>query len=368
MSTNPALPLAVDFRPYVPEGYRPGIGIIGIGNIVKSSHLPAYEKFGIPVAAVYDANQAATEGVVEKFGVGRVASSLEDLLEDPAIEVVDIATFPSARIPLVRQALAAGKHVLSQKPFALDVPTAQSLIDEADRRALKLAVNQNGRWSPPWRTATRLIEGGAIGEIVSVTHVLDSSFRWTIGTHFEKIPHWAIYDYAVHWIDITRCWMGERTPASVRAHDYRTPNQPPESLTPWGLVIEITYEDGANAVIRGTGGEPLTQPEGHPFFVTGTEGRIRGSVLNTDFVELQRESATVSYALEGRWFPEGFAGTMGELLSAIQEDREPSNSARHNLRSLEVTLAACEPADQDGAPVMLPLARQPAASATQPSR
>jgi predicted dehydrogenase len=356
MNAEPGLPLTVDYRPHVPEGYRPGIGIIGVGGIVKSSHLPAYAKFGIPVTAVYDVNPAATEGVVETFGVGRVAESLEELLADPAIEVVDIATFPDARIPLVRQALAAGKHVLSQKPLALDVATARSLVDEADNRGLKLAVNQNGRWSPAWRTTTRLLEAETIGEVVSITHVLDRSFRWTIGTHFEQIPHWAIYDYTVHWIDITRCWMGERAPANVRARDYRTPNQPAESLTPWGLTVEITYEDGANAVIRGTGSEPLTQPEGHPFFVSGTEGRIRGSVLNADFVELQKENATVRYALDGQWFPEGFAGTMGELLSAIAEDREPSNSARHNLRSLELTLAACQSADQDGAPVALPLA------------
>lgn len=355
MSADTPIPLSVDYRPRLPQGDLPEIGIIGVGGIVKSSHLPAYQKYGVPVAAVYDLNPAATEGVVERFGVRRVASSLEDLLDDPQITVVDIATFPDARIPLVRQALAAGKHVLSQKPLALDVPTAQSLVDDAAQRGLKLAVNQNGRWSPAWRTTTALIEAGTIGEIISITHVLDRSYRWTIGTHFEKIPHWAIYDYTVHWIDITRVWMGERVPVSVRARDYRTPNQPPESLTPWGLTVEITYEDGSNAVIRGTGGEPLDQPEGHPFFVNGTLGRIRGSVLNADFVELQKADATIRYALEGQWFPEGFAGTMGELLLAIGENREPSNSARHNLRSLELTLAAVQSAEQDGAPVAIPL-------------
>jgi hypothetical protein len=55
--------------------------------------------------------------------------------------------------------------------------------------------------------------------------------------------------------------------------------------------------------------------------------------------------------LEGEWWPDGFAGAMGELISAVAEDREPYNSARHNLLSLELALAACESAERDGAPV-----------------
>lgn len=343
---------SIDFRPQFPARYRPGVAIVGIGGIVKSSHLPAYMKYGIPVAAVYDIRPEATQGIQNEFQIGRVAKSFEEILEDPAIEVVDIATFPEHRIPLVKQALEAGKHVLSQKPLALDMASARELVDLADAKGLKLAVNQNGRWSPPWRAATMLLEAGAIGELISVTHVLDRSYRWTIGTHFEKIPHWAIYDYTVHWIDITRTWTGDLKPVAVRGRDYRTPNQPPESLTPWGLTIEIDYENGATALIRATGGEP-GEPEGHPFFINGTEGKIWGSALGREFVELYRGDEHVTFTLEGAWFPDGFGGTMGELLSAIAEDREPSNSARHNLRSLELTLAAVESADNDGAPVSL---------------
>jgi hypothetical protein len=56
--------------------------------------------------------------------------------------------------------------------------------------------------------------------------------------------------------------------------------------------------------------------------------------------------------LQGAWFPDGFAGTMGELLCAIAEDREPYHSARHTLFSLQMTLAACQAADNDGEPVL----------------
>jgi predicted dehydrogenase len=345
-------PGSLDFRPHIPVDYRPGIAIVGIGGIVKSSHLPAYQKYRIPIAAVYDIRPEATAGIQNDFPIGRVATSYEEILEDPTIEVVDIATFPEHRIPLVRKALEAGKHVLSQKPLALDLDSARELIDLAETKGLKLAVNQNGRWSPPWRVATMLIEQGAIGDLIAVTHLLDRSFRWTIGTHFEKIPHWAVYDYTVHWMDITRTWMGELTPVTVRGRDYRTPNQPPQSITPWGLTIEIDYANGATALIRATGGEP-GEPEGHPFFINGTEGKILGSALGVEYVELYRGDENHRFELEGAWFPDGFAGTMGELLSAIAEDREPSNSARHNLDSLRLTLAAVASSEQDGTPIAI---------------
>ena len=151
-------------------------------------------------------------------------------------------------------------------------------------------------------------------------------------------------------MDITRCWMEGKTPVSVRARDYRTPNQPDDGKTPWGLWIEIAYKDGASALIRGVGCAE-TQQRSHPFWIHGTKGTIRGSVLRHDCVELEKDGVFCRYQLEGEWFPDGFAGTMGELLLAITEDREPYNSARHNLLSLEMTLAAVSSADRDGQPV-----------------
>ena len=345
-------PLQVDYQPILPVDYHPGIGIIGCGSIVKSAHLRAYAKYGLNVVGVYDISPEATLGVQEQFGVQHVCGSLEELLARPDIEVVDIATRPEQRVPLMCRALEAGKHILAQKPLALTVREAREIVEEAERRGLKVAVNQNGRWAPPWRVATLLIQEGAIGDVLATTHLYDMKYDWIPGTHFDDMKHFAIYDYSVHWVDITRCWMEGKTPLSVRARDYRTPNQPDEGKTPWGLWIEVAYEDGSNALIRGVGCAE-TQRRSHPFWIHGTEGTIRGNVLRHDHVELEKEGLFCRYQLEGEWFPDGFAGTMGELLLAVAEDREPYNSARHNLLSLEMTLAAVSSADRDGQPVSL---------------
>lgn len=302
------------------------------------------------MVGAFDVNPTATAGIVEEFGVGQVYPSLEELLADPAVAVVDIATFPAERATLIRQAIAAGKHVLSQKPLALGMAMARELVEAPEEAGVRLAVNQNGRWAPPWRIATRLIAAGAVGEVISIGHRIERSYRWTIGTHFERIPHWAIYDYAVHWLDISRCWLEGKRTVEVRARDFRTPNQPAASLTPWGFWIQIACDDGTSVAIQGTGNEPVADA-GQPFVVHGSEGAIRGTINGDEYVELARSGMTTRYALEGAWFPDGFAGTMGELLLAVAEDREPENSTRHNLLPLELTLAAVRSAEAEGAPV-----------------
>jgi predicted dehydrogenase len=345
---------ALDYRPTFPPGYRPGLGLVGCGDIARSWHLPAYAQYGVDVVGVYDPVPEATDGIRDRFPfVRRVFRSLDELLSDEEIEIVDVATRPDVRPEVIGRAIAAGKHVLAQKPLALDLGAALRIANEADERGVRVAVNQNGRWSPPWRIATLLIEQGAIGDVLAVTHLHDRPLPPLVGTHFDELEHFVIYDYFVHWIDICRCWLDGNIVETVRALDYRTPDQPNDAKSPWAAWVEVQYEDGASALIRNVG-EARTKRPSCPFWVHGTEGTIRGSVLlGSDFVELERDGVTSRYTLEGAWYPDGFAGTLGELVSAIAEDREPFNSARHNLLTLAMTFAACRSAEQGGRAVTL---------------
>ena len=337
------------YRPAFPEGPRLGIGIVGCGHIVRKAHLPGYAAYGCNVVGVYDVRADAAAGLDV-----RVFRSLDELLDDPEIEIVDVATHPAARPELVRRALEAGKHVLAQKPLAIDLESAHALVEEAEHAGLRLAVNQNGRWAPPWRIATLLVQERAIGDVHAVTHVLERGFEFVLDhPHFDEIDHLLLYDHCVHWVDISRCWLDGKTVTTVHGREYRSPAQPSATKQPWGCWIAIECADGSSATIRSTGGAS-TQSLGCPFWIHGSEGTIRGSILlGSDRVELEHDGETTPYALEGAWYPDGFAGAMGELMSAIAENREPYNSARHNLLSLELTLAACRSAEADGAPVAL---------------
>lgn len=342
----------LDYRPSFPSSARLGIGILGCGAIAQTAHLPAYQRYGLDVVGVWSRSAATTAGIRDRCPmVGRVYATADELLADPLVDVVDIATRAEHRLELIAAAVAAGKHVLAQKPITTDPAMLAPVLAEAKLRGSRVAVNHNGRWAPAWRLSTLLVQHGAIGDVVGVTHLHDKPLPPIAGTHFDDLPHMLVTDYLLHWVDITRCWLAGKQVASVRARDWRTPAQPAATKNPWAATIEIGCTDGTDALVRVVGDAQTTRP-GCPFWIHGTDGTIRGSVLlGSDFVELDQAGSLRRYQLEGEWFVDGFAGAMGELMCAVAEDRDPYNSAAHALASLHLTLAARRSAEQGGAAV-----------------
>lgn len=342
-----------DHRPRIPRD-PPAVGLIGAGAIARSAHLPAYRRWEVPVVAVASRDVADARALAADFEITRVHATVEELLADPAVAVVDLATGPRGRIDLIEAAVRAGKHVLAQKPVTIDhaeLPRLAEILQVASARGLRLAVNQNGRWAPAWRLATLLVRQGAIGEVVGVTHLHDKPLPPLAGTPFDAVPHMLLADYLVHWIDISRCWLEGARVDAVWASESRVPQQPMEARNPWSADVRFRTDRGATASVRIVGDGRATGG-GCPFWIHGTQGTIRGSVLlGSDRLELDRDGDVTTFTVEGQWFPDGFAGAMGELLSAVVADREPENALAHVLASARLGFAAVASAGQDGAPV-----------------
>jgi predicted dehydrogenase len=335
------------YQPPKPKSYQPRIGIIGCGGIVKS-HLEAYAKMGYEVVAFSDIDRAAAEAYREKYVPdAQVTTDAAELLAREDIDVVDIATHPAPRIQLIRDALEAGKHVLSQKPFVTDLAVGRELVELAEAKNRKLAVNQNGRWAPHFSYLREAVNQGLLGDVVSVDIYIAWDHTWIKGTHFEKIHHIVLYDFAIHWFDIVSSLMGERQAAEVFARAQKTPGQPIDP--PLSAHAAVRY-DNALATLVFHANTPHDPAES--IVVTGTKGTYRasGPVCACDQITLTTAEGRANVQLEGAWFDDGFAGAMGELLCAIEEDREPTNNARDNLRSLELCFAAIASADS-GQPV-----------------
>ncbi|MGN8554166.1 UNVERIFIED_CONTAM: Gfo/Idh/MocA family oxidoreductase [Microbacterium sp. SLM126] len=342
-----------DYRPHIPSDPR-RVGLIGAGGIARSAHLPAYATWGIPVVGIASRREESARLLAAEFGIPTSYGSVAELLADPDVEVVDIATGPDGRLELIAAAVDSGKHVLAQKPLIVtegELPRLREVLARADERGVRVAVNQNARWAPAWRLATLLLREGAIGDVVGVTHLHDKPLPPLAGTPFDDVPHMLISDYLVHWIDITRCWLEGSRVTSVTAQDSRVPGQPDGARNPWHAGIQIATAAGASASLRIVG-DARTRSGGCPFWIHGTEGTIRGSVLlGSDFLELERGDERERFALSGQWFTDGFAGAMGELLAAVADDREPENSAAHVLASVRLGLAAASSAASGGIPV-----------------
>ncbi|WP_137284560.1 Gfo/Idh/MocA family protein [Halorussus salinisoli] len=325
------------YQPRDPKSYNPGIGLIGCGGIT-GSHLEAYRNAGYNVQALCDIDEdAAIERQQEFYPDADIYTDHYDLLAREDIDVVDIATHPTTRAPLIEDAIDAGKHVLSQKPFALDLDVGERLVELADQQGVHLAVNQNGRWAPHFSYVRHAVDEGLIGDVIDVDLSVHFDHDWIVDTPFDDVEHVILYDFAIHWFDIVSCFMGDREPTRVYASDARSPAQ--TSSQPLLAQAQVEYEQ---AQVSLTFGGNTQYSHEDRTYVAGTEGTLvsTGNNENDQSVTLETSEGTVSPELEGQWFTDGFHGTMGELLRAIEDDREPSNSARNNLRSLELCFAA----------------------------
>lgn len=325
------------YRPRDPKSYRPHIGLIACGGITKD-HLTAYRTAGYRVAALCDADlHRARKRKTEFYPDAKVYRDHHDLLKRDDIEVVDIAAHPQPRAAMIEDSLRAGKHVLSQKPFVLDLDFGRRMVDLADQKGVKLAVNQNGRWAPHFSYIYQAIQAGLLGQVMAVHASVHWDHSWVGGTEFERIEHLILYDFAVHWFDLVTWLLAGRPARRVYASTAPSPVQ--EVRPPLLAQALIEFDSAQASLVFDAHTRHGTQDR---TYVVGSDGTIQstGPDLKQQTVTLYTPQGHATAELEGCWFPDGFHGTMGELLCAIEEGRQPSNSAQGNLESLALCFAA----------------------------
>jgi len=336
----------LDYLPPRPARYRPRIALVGCGGI-SEYHLRAYREMGLDVAALCDLDPARAERRRAQFyPAAAVLTDYRKALRLDGVEVVDVALHPAERVEVVEAALRARKHVLSQKPFVLDLEVGERLAALAARNGVRLAVNQNGRWAPHFSYLTAAVRSGLIGEVASIDFTLHWDHTWTAGTPFEDLHHLVLVDFGIHWFDMAARLMRGKMPERVWASVARTSFQ--RMKPPMLAQVAVDYP-GAQVRFSFNGHVRCGQED--RTVVAGSAGTLRscGPSLSEQSVTLHTAAGQAAARLEGTWFTSGFMGAMGELLSAIEERREPETSGAENLHSLELAFAAARSAD-DGQP------------------
>jgi predicted dehydrogenase len=172
-----------------------GVGIIGYGywgpNLVRNF----YETADCRVVAVSDLRDNQLARVRARYPTVETTTDYRDLLRDPRIDAVAIATPVHTHFELAMQALRAGKHVLVEKPMTLDVDQAVRLVDEADRRNLKLAVDHTFVFTSAVRKIRELATSGDLGDLYYY-----DSVRVNLGLFQHDVN--VIWDLAVHDLSI----------------------------------------------------------------------------------------------------------------------------------------------------------------------
>lgn len=324
------------YLPPMPRAYRPRIGLIGAGGI-SGAHLDAYRTAGWEVAAICSRSLPRAQARAAEFGLqARVTDRVQELLDDPSIDVLDITPHPADRLPLIEAALKAGKHVLSQKPFVLDLDDGRRLVDLARTRGVKLAVNQNGRWAPHLSYMRHAVRAGLVGDVTGVHVSIHWNHGWIAGTPFERIEDILLYDFGIHWFDFVSSLVGPRA-ETVFATATRATGQ--SARVPLMAQALIRLDSGQASLVF-DGATPFGPRD--TTYVAGTLGSLQcdGPDLGQQQVWLTTAAGRARPALTGTWFNDGFRGAMGALLVAIEDDTEPENGAEANLHSLALAFAA----------------------------
>jgi predicted dehydrogenase len=192
----------------------PRAGIIGTG-FIGPVHVEALRRLDIQVAAICDVGGLA-EKAAAKLGIPRAFSDYRDLLASPDVDVVHITTPNRFHCGMSLGALAAGKHVICEKPLAMNtVETAQLVrASRASRRIF--AVNYNVRFYPAVLQLRRLIRSGALGDIIHVngSYMQDWLFKET-DYNWRLLPREggqlrAVADIGTHWMDTVSFILGAR--------------------------------------------------------------------------------------------------------------------------------------------------------------
>lgn len=325
--------------------HRLGVGIVGAGAIVDNAHLPAYLGAGLEIRGVHDLDAERARAVADRHGVP-VADSLDALLADPAVQVVDIAVVAEAQGEIARAAIDAGKHVLCQKPLAPTLEDAAALVARARAAGVQLAVNQQLRFEEGVAAARAIVRQGWIGEPTAFTVDVNVATDWGAWPWLVTSPRLEIMFHSIHYVDAIRDVFGD--PEQVFCAIGRRPGQRARGET--RTMTTMTFPDGRLALIHSNhenvSGDPCAT-----YRIDGSEGALRGTLgLMYDYPHGRPDTLDVNsrmlptdgwlpYPVTTRWIPDAFAGPIGSLMRAAAGGPPPRTAAADNVRTLAVVEA-----------------------------
>ena len=328
------------------------IGCIGAGFIMADVHLAAYHEAGFPVVAIASRTPEKAAEVAKRWGIGRVHPTPEALIEDPEVEIVDIAFPPDQQPALIRHALRQPhvKAILAQKPLAMDFATAKALAAEAKAAGKVLSVNQNMRFDQSMRVLKQVLDRGELGEPVIATIEMRAIPHWQ--PFLQQYDRLTLLNMSIHHLDVLRFLFGDPTEIYTAARpDPRTTFRHTDGITvstlkfPSGLLA-VSMED----VWSGPREEGFRSDIYIKWRVEGTEGLAQGTIGWPDYpagspstLRYNSKAATggewAQPSWDTMWFPHAFKGVMAQLQDALKEGREPMLSGEDNVRTMALVEA-----------------------------
>jgi predicted dehydrogenase len=339
----------------VPSRPRP-IVIIGAGGVVRTAHLPAYQRLQFPVAGIYDIKREASQETARHFGVPKVFSSLPEAIASPDA-IFDIAV-PGDQIAGVLRELPRGSAVLIQKPMGEDLAGAAAIVKICHELGLVAAMNFQLRFSPNVLALRDLLDAGELGDIVDIEVRLVVKQPWHLWTFLEGAPRVEILYHSIHYLDTIRALAGE--PQGVYCRTVAHPAMPEFRDTRSTIILDYGEALRCSLLLNHVHQQDAT----HRASMLKVEG-TRGAALLTMGVNIDYPNGppdTLEVALGGRswhqielrgsWFIEAFEGPMSNLQRYVSgEDSALVSPVDDAIKTMALVEACYQSSIAGGTPV-----------------
>lgn len=353
------------------------IGIIGAGAIARHAFLPGFAEpdsvkarmampdwfhNGCPdarVVAIASRTRAQADALAQEFDIPRVYDDWRGMVRDDELDAVCVTTPNDLHHAMTVAACRAGKHVLVEKPMALNMTHAREMVDAARENNVLLMVHQNQRFFPVHEIAKQILDSKILGPILSLrarwSHAGPEYWSPEGAWFFDaaRAGHGALFDLGIHKFDLIR-FLTAKEAAEVSAFTGTLDKK--ISVEDNGVVI-LKFTDGTLGVVEASWTSP---PNENSIRLYGTRGCLQ--VLSDCTYSLtihfaQRDAALDAQLLAGEWVNEtvfapyipatsATGGAFRHFAECITTGRECIASGADNLASLEMCLAAFESADK----------------------
>jgi len=313
-------------------------GIIGLGRIADTEIAPAITTSPQgELRAVVSRDQGRADAFAGRHGAARALTSFDELLADPGVDAVYIATPNALHADQVMAAARAGKHVMCDKPLALSVAGARQAVATCEEAAVRLGITFQTRFHDHFGRFREVVQDGSLGEI-RVVQVEMSPGRtllkgWRTDPALAGLG--ALNNLGVHAFDLISWLLGTEA-TEVTAMAGHEGGLEPETLA----LVLLRYDTDALAYVNVNQSIAFPQAD---ITVYGTKGRVVGrsvtrmnmeGTLDILTEEGQTTIETASY--------HAYRGAVMAFEDAVSTGREPSPSGLDGLRSVELTSAIAE--------------------------
>ena len=316
--------------------------LVGAGNLAKWEHLPNIKKLsGVGLRAVYSAAGVRGKSYALRFGAAYASSDYDEILKDPQIDAVLIASRNQQHAPQALAALRAGKHVFVEKPMALTAAECADLSAAVEETGKQLTVGFNRRFAPFYLELKNALARRTSPAVIQcrINSPGISGAYWMA----DPAIGGAILGEACHFIDLMY-WLLDSEPVSVSA--YSLPTGKADPIGENNIAASFRFADGSiGNLTYCTVGSGSSGGERVEVFAQGV------GAFSEDFKRTGVHRGTRS-AKSKIWPDKGYFAQMADFAESIRKGRAPAVTVRDGVRSTLGCLAMMNSA-RDGSPVAL---------------